>query len=268
MTGKWARALLKSALRVSIVSLVLSSPILVYLAWLLVPQAEYALHSGYRTVRSAFLEHEIFTIRTIVVRGTDIIPADSILARTRDRMPRTIWGSLARVKKVIANTPGIAAYRIDRQLPSTVIISIIEAPVVAWVDRNERLAITKSGDIVQVSENHVDRMARLPSIRPPRRITPGIVRALHAAHALQGSRMRWTADIVEIHPLPSGDLKLFLEPDKSVSVVVPGDTSLPFTTRLVDAVLHDVRDRFGNEQIEADLRFADQIVVRLGSARS
>lgn len=192
-----------------------------------------------------------FRVRQVEVRGTMYLPPQDVAARLRVDTLVSVWDELEPLRARVMGHPQIADVRISRRLPGTIVVTIDENLPVA-------LVATRRG------MQPFDSAGRALPIDPAR--TALDLPVLYAAdRELMGSLARIAVEQPALYRrinavTRDGPDAMTLELDSIRVRARPGVSG----TRLADIfpVESDLARR-GANAIELDLRYRDQVIVRL-----
>ena len=212
-----------------------------------------------------------FDVRRVEISGTALLAPHQVLSASGLRSGASLWGDLAAPRAALAAHPVIASVSVSRRLPGTLRIRVQEKKPIAYVESAALVPITATGEILPVDPGRA-RMD-LPVIRARWSATdPGTRRVLLAeTDRLGRADAGLLANISEIR-LDEADPNVLNLSHPLAEIVIPmgGD---PLRLSQLRAVLADLERRLPPEPrglaaapARVDLRFADQIVVRLPSS--
>lgn len=226
---KWRRALRRIS-RITILLAVVSSPF-----W------------GRALLRSM----DFFRVRRVEIEGLRYATPDEIVSRLRVDTLASVWDNVAPLEARVAEHAQVRAVRIKRKLPGTLVVVVTENPPVALVNTPRGLIVTDAdGDSLPVDPTRIDVdlpiLARKDSL---------LLRLLAETQAEEPALF---ARVSEVRRVGRGEVVFELPEfrilaDSAVNAARLAEV-LPVE---LDATRRSWRPR------ELDLRFRDQVIVRL-----
>jgi cell division protein FtsQ len=207
-----------------------------------------------------------FEVRRVEVAGAELLDPRDVLRSAGIQRGQSVWEDAERWEAALERHGVIESARVTRRLPGTLRVVVEEKRPVAYLAADVLVPVTASGEPLPVDPMYA--APDLPLVRPSEE--GGEVPATVLAEAKRLARMdpHFLAEVSEIRPW-SADGRVLLLRHRRADIVTPGGMS---ADRLVElrAVLADLDGRGGREDAggvaRLDLRFADQIVVRLPSS--
>ncbi|CAN5284799.1 hypothetical protein BH23GEM2_BH23GEM2_03000 [soil metagenome] len=200
---------------------------------------------------AALAELDFFRVRHVEVRGTRYLPPQDVAARLRVDTLLSVWNELGPLRSRVMGHPQIADARIGRRLPGTIVVTIQENLPIA-------LVATPRG------MQPFDSAGRALPIDPAR-IALDLPVLYAADRELLGSLARIAIEQPALYQrinaiTRDGPDAMTLELDSIRVRASPGVSG----TRLADIfpVESDLARR-GASAAELDLRYRDQVIVRL-----
>ncbi len=211
-----------------------------------------------------------FPTERVEVTGARLLAPQEVLAASGIRMRGSLWRDPARWEAALRRHPVIAEARVSRRLPGTLRVRVTEKTPVALVQGETLVPATAEGEVLPVDPSRVP--LDLPLLRGraaagrDRRLRDAAVRALLAETGrLERLDPALAARVSEVRAGPGGSLRLVLSAPAAEVLLPPGAGA--GRLRQLHAVLADVRRRLPAEgaagTARIDLRYADQVVVRL-----
>ena len=203
----------------------------------------------------------VFRVDRVEVEGTGYLTRDQVRNLGGVAGPVSVWESTSRIAARLEDHPLVASARVERTLPSTLLVQVEEAVPVGLVASPVAAAVDRSGDVLPLDPG--DPILDLPVLR--------VVASL--ASASWGLRIlaRDVGRMADVAPEVFAILSEARLDDREATLLL-GDSGLrvryhpPISQRrLRDAVIaiNDAYERIVDGGLkEIDLRFADQVVVR------
>jgi cell division protein FtsQ len=192
-----------------------------------------------------------FRVRSVEVEGAHYVAPDGIVGRLHIDTLASVWDDLGPLEARLRNMPGVRSVSVGRMLPGTIVVRVVERIPIALV--------STAGGV-----RPYDGTATALPIDPTRAdLDLPIVQTADAGtlSLLEGLRSRvpgFYAEVSEVRRAPAGYL-IFQLPGLRV-LASPGTNADRFA--MVLPVTADLARRGAHAQ-ELDLRFRDQVVVRL-----
>lgn len=226
---KWRRVLRRLS-RITILLAVVSSPF-----W-----GRYVLRSM-----------DFFRVRRVEIEGLRYAAPDAIVSRLRVDTLASVWDDLSPLEARVAEHSQVRAVRIRRKLPGTLVIVVTENPPVALVSTARGLIVTDAnGDSLPVDPTTMD--VDLPVLV---RKDSLLLRLLGETQAEEPALF---ARVSEVRRSERGGV-LFVLPEFRILA-----ESSVTTARLAEVIPVELDAARRNWQpMELDLRFRDQVIVRL-----
>lgn len=205
----------------------------------------------------------------IEVAGTRLLAPHEVVAASGIRIGASVWTDPAAWEASLRKHPVIASAEVERRLPATLRIRIVEKRPAAFVAAGTLRPATAAGEILPVDPARVPVDLPIAGTAPDTatRVRDGAtLRLLAEAGRLADADPMLMARVSELRPGADGATRLVLAHPR-VEVLLPAGAAEPRLTQL-RAVLADVARRApegGRAQVDA--RFADQVVVRLPEPR-
>src|SRR5690606_19921572 len=166
--------------------------------------------------------------------------------------------------------PLIAAVRIERDLPSTVVLHVTEAEPVAFVRTPELRPVDATGRLLPIEPT--ERSLDLPVLAAASRVgedgriaDPASLALLATLNAVRGSEPTLAAAVSEVAPAVDGAVRLVLSGPAHAEVLLPPDAG-GLRLRQLGTTPDDLRARDEFTRVKRiDVRFHDQVVVSLTS---
>jgi len=192
-----------------------------------------------------------FRVRTIQVEGAHYVPAAAIVDRLHIDTTVSVWTDPAPLVARVQTLVGLSAAAIRRQLPSTLVVRVVERTPVALAPAGPGLHVyDRSGTLLPIDPTRFD--LDLPIVLRPDTATLRLLGTMRdAVPALY-------SEVSEVRPTPDGDLVIQLTGVRLLAA--PTVTIARLAS--VAAVAADLTRRRARVQ-ELDLRYRDQIVARL-----
>lgn len=203
----------------------------------------------------------VFRVDRVEVEGTGYLTQDQVRRLGGVAGPVSVWESTSHIAARLEDHPLVASARVERTLPSTLLVQVEEAVPVGLVASPVAVAVDRSGDVLPLDPG--EPILDLPVLR--------VVTSL--ASASWGLRIlaRDVGQMADVAPEVFAILSEARLDDREATLLL-GDSGLrvryhpPISQRrLRDAVIaiNDAYERIVDGGLkEIDLRFADQVVVR------
>lgn len=211
-----------------------------------------------------------FDVRRVEVSGTRLLAPHVVFAAAGIRTGQSVWDDPRAWESALRAHPAIAEARVTRDLPRTLRVRVEEKRAVAFVEAGTLQPATASGEMLPIdpARSAVD----LPIVRG------SWLDAARREHTLRllGEMGRLTeldpglvSEVSEVRAGGKGAEVLILS-HRLAEIVVPIGVGSDRLAQL-RAVLGDIERRFASSEssrpvVRVDLRFRDQIVVRLLSS--
>lgn len=210
-----------------------------------------------------------FGAERVEVSGTRLLAPHEVLAASGIRLGQSVWTDPAAWEAALRSHPVVAGAEVTRRLPSTLHVRVTEKRPAALLSGGVLRPATAAGEILPVDPARVP--VDLPILRSPARERAGRV-ADSATLALLAETARiasldpaLAARVSEVAAGRNGTTTLLLS-SPAAEVVLPAGAGGD-RLRLLRAALADVARRAPADSARGlarlDLRFADQVVVRL-----
>jgi hypothetical protein len=221
-------------------------------------------------------DFQAFEIERVEVSGMHLVAPHEVLETSGIRQGQSVWDDREPWLAAIRSHPGVADASIERVLPRTLRIRVEERRPIAFVEAEALRAATDTGDLLPVDPSRaaLDLPLVRGAVHPPGEVSDrvhdaGTLGLLADAGRLAAFDPHLYARVSEVSRAPAGHVVLSLT-SPAMRVLLPAE---PGTARLrqLRAVLDDLEQRAdlaqrrASKPIHVDLRFADQVVVRLSS---
>lgn len=206
-----------------------------------------------------------FEVQRVEVTGTRLLPPDEVVRSSGIRQGQSVWEDEARWEEALEQHAVIESARVSRRLPRTLRVEVREKQPVAYLAEEVLTPVTSSGERLPVDPTRA--AVDLPIARGAEgnTVPPAL---LAEAERLGRMAPELLAEVSEIRAR-DGEGRILLLRHRQADIVIPVGTSADRFLEL-RAVLADIDARRGEEAsagvARLDLRFADQIVVRLPSS--
>jgi cell division septal protein FtsQ len=204
-----------------------------------------------------------FEVRRVEIVGTRLLDAREVLQTSGIRPGQSVWDDPAAWEAALAEHDAITAARVSRRLPGTLRVQVEEKQPVAYLAEEALTPVTATAERLPVDPSAAP--ADLPIVRLPEGADSLARRVLGEIERLGRMDSELMAEVSEVRPrgVDGGVLLLrHARADILIPVAAPAE-------RLVElrVVLSEIDGRGGQgdaaQVAEIDLRFADQVVVRL-----
>ncbi len=203
--------------------------------------------------RALLRSMDFFRVRRVEIEGVRYAAPDEIVSRLRVDTLASVWDDVSPLEARVAEHPQVRAVRIRRKLPGTLVIVVTENPPVALVSTARGLIVTDAdGDSLPVDPTSMDVdlpvLARKDSL------------LLRLLGETQTEEPALFARVSEVRRSGRRDV-LFILPEFRILA----DSSVT-TARLAEVLPVELdASRRNWRPRELDLRFRDQVIVRLQS---
>jgi cell division protein FtsQ len=219
-------------------------------------------------VRRALSALEVFEVAAVEVEGTRHLASDEVRSVAAVPSGTSIWDDLSPIVQRIRAHPGVRDVEIDRSLPHTLVVKVVEREPIAFVPNPTLRPVDVDGSflpfdpaVARLDLPLVHARREPPGEAPP--LTPTQLRALVSElHGVAQHEPDLMASVSDVALDGWGDVVLHLEAPRVSLRYRPPFSPLRFQEGLV--VLADALSRNPEHPpVEIDLRFADQVVVVL-----
>ncbi len=204
--------------------------------------------------RPALAKLDFFRVRQVEVRGVRYASPDEIVSRLGVDSTASVWDDIGPLEARVRRLPAVRDVRIERKLPGTLVVRVTEHPPVAYVQTGGQLvAVDARGHTLRLDPTVVN--VDLPVLR--RRDTV----ALRILGAVRETLPALFARIGDVRRGDAGGVVVQLNQPVGRVILAPANVT---AERLFDAIPVEAdleRRRLAASEI--DLRFKDQVVVRL-----
>jgi cell division protein FtsQ len=215
-------------------------------------------------------EVDWFRVRRVEISGTRLLAPHQVLAAASIPAGENVWDDLGRLEGAIAAHPALATVRVSRDLPGTLRIRVEEKRPIAYVEMEALAPITARGELLPIDPTRA-RMD-LPLIRGSWARTPAALRRglLAETERIAQADPALLAHVSEIRG-QDGKLEVLVLSHPLAEIQLPVGADIVRLAQL-RAVLDDLERRVPLDArgrptaAHVDLRFRDQIVVRLPSS--
>ena len=200
-----------------------------------------------------------FAVERVEIRGAALVAPQEALEAMQLQEGESVWQRTERWEARLGVHPLIATAEVRRQLPNGLRVTLLEERPVALLSGDALVAVSEEGVMLPVPPGRLG--TPLPVIR-----MAGPGDGVHRLAALAVERPRLAPRLLEIVEREEA-VVLRLAGEPSVEVLLPAASGAQHLARL-EAVLDDLALAGGaSAGLVADLRFADQVVVRPASSR-
>lgn len=216
-----------------------------------------------------------FAAERVEVAGTRLLAPHDVLAASGIRMGESLWTDPSGWEAALRRHPAIAAAVVERRLPHTLRIQVTEKRPAALVEGATLVPVTADGEVLPLDPARVPvdlplARGRSDRGRDGRMKDAGMRTVLAETQRISDLDPALAARISEVRAGRPGELRLTLS-NPDAEVVVPVGAQSDRLLRL-DAALADVSHRLASlggrpsTPVSVDLRFEDQVVVRMPQA--
>lgn len=218
----------------------------------------------------ALREVRWFDATRIEVVGARLLAPHEVVSASGVRIGASIWTDPAEWERALRRHPVLADARVERRLPGTLRIRVVEKRPAALVAAGALRPATAAGELLPVDPARVPVDLPLAGAAPDtatRVRDPAVLRLLAEAGRLAEADPVLMARVSELAPGPGGSVRLVLAHPRA-EVLLAAGAGEPGLTQL-RATLDDVERRLAPEgRASLDARYRDQVVVRLSDPRS
>lgn len=211
---------------------------------------------------------DTFRVRRVEVVGSrfaapyEVVEASGITRASNVFDDTDVW------RRTLLRHPMVADVRVERRLPGTIVLRVVEVEPIALVRTPELRMVDPAGRVLPVEAAGFD--VDLPVIAIPSSIdadgrlgdatAAALVDALARVRRLEPGI---AARVSEVLPQPDGGVRMVLTAPDDADVVLPGGVSRP-RLRALRLTLANLARRGELARVRrVDLRFRDQVVVSL-----
>lgn len=207
----------------------------------------------------------LFGADRVEVAGMRLLAPHEVVAASGIRIGQNVWTDPAAWVAALERHPVIAEAAVERRLPSTLRIRVVEKRPAAFVAAGTLRPATAAGEILPVDPARVTVDLPIAGTAPDtasRVRDPATLRLLAEAGRLAHADPMLMARVSELAFAEDGSLRLVLAHPR-VELLLPAGAGEPRLAQL-RAALADVARRVPDGgRARVDARFADQVVVRL-----
>ena len=211
-----------------------------------------------------------FDASRIEVVGARLLAPHEVVSASGVRIGASVWTDPAAWEAALRRHPVVAEARVERRIPGTLRIRVVERRPVALVAAGTLRPATAAGELLPVDPARVPLDLPLAGTAPDtasRVRDPAMRRLLAEAARLAEADPVLMARVSELAAGPDGSTRLLLAHPRA-EVLLPAGAAEPGLAEL-RATLDDVERRVGPAgRARVDARFRDQVVVRLSDPRS
>jgi cell division septal protein FtsQ len=212
-----------------------------------------------------------FQVQRVEISGTRLLAPHQVLAASGIRRGQNVWDDASVWERALRANPAIADARVSRRLPATLRIRVEEKRAVAYVEETTLQPVTATGERLPLDPTRAP--VDLPILRGPWDRLPAALRAELLGETARLSHLdpALLADVSEISAADSSAHALLLT-HRLADIVLPVGAGSERLAEL-NAVLTDLEGRLpdsdsGAEPARVDLRYGEQVVVRIPSSVS
>lgn len=223
----------------------------------------------------AFRRLDVFRVERVEVVGTHLLAPHEVLAASGLREGQNVWDDPEPWLAALRAHPAVREAAVERVLPRTLRLRVEEQRPVALVELGTLRPVTAEGVVLPVDPTRAP--VDLPLLRTPAARASETGLESEAVRRLLAETGRIAeldpalfARVSEVRPAAAGELLLVLG-QPAAELMLPAGAE-PERLRRLRAVLEDLERRGlvpaarPGRAVRVDLRFADQIVVRLPSS--
>lgn len=204
--------------------------------------------------RPALAQLDFFRVRRVEVRGARYASPDEIVSRMGVDSTASVWDDAGPLEARVRRLPAVQDVRIARKLPGTLVVQVTENPPVAYVQSGGQLAaVDARGNTLRLDPTVVN--VDLPVLRTRDTVALRVLGELRASLPALYSR------IGDVRRGEAGGLAVQLNEPAGRVVLAPAHVTVE---RLFDVIPVEADLKRRNLAAnEIDLRFKDQVIVRL-----
>ena len=201
--------------------------------------------------RAVLRSMDFFRVRRVEIEGLRYATPDEIVSRLRVDTLASVWDDVAPLEARVAEHSQVRAVRIRRKLPGTLVVVVTENPPVALINTPRGLIVADAdGDSLPVDPTRID--VDLPVLAQKDSL---LLRLLAETQAEEPALF---ARVSEVRRADRGELIFELPEFRILADSAVGAARLAEVLPVeLDAARRNWRPR------ELDLRFRDQVIVRL-----
>jgi cell division septal protein FtsQ len=205
--------------------------------------------------RAVLRRMDFFRVHRVVIEGARYASPDEIVSRLRVDTTASIWDDVSPLEARVREHPQVRDVRIGRRLPGTLVVRVTENPPIALVNTAKGLVVTDAaGESLPVDPTRTD--VDLPVLASRDTL---LLRLLGEVRALSPALF---ARVSEARRGSGGEVILVLPEHR---ILASADVT---AERLADVLPVELDlARRALTVTELDLRFRDQVVARLSSAK-
>lgn len=211
-----------------------------------------------------------FRVQRVEVVGTRYMAPHEALELSGITAASSVFDDADAWRDALLGHPLVAAVRVERDLPSTVVLHVTEAQPVALVRTPALRPVDAAGRVLPIDP--AERSLDLPVLATESRIgddervaDPASLALLAALNAVRGSEPMLAAAVSEVAPAADGAVRLLLSEPAHAEVLLPAEAG-GLRLRQLGVTLQDLRARQELSRVKRiDVRFHDQVVVSLTS---
>lgn len=206
-----------------------------------------------------------FDVQRVEVSGARLLAPHAVLAASGIRSGQSVWDDVSVWEGTLRAHPVIASASVTRRLPGTLRVRIAEKRPVALVEAGSLRPVTESGEVLPIDP--AGQPVDLPIVRGEWGDSAGSAaarRLLRIVARIERLQPGLLAEVSEIRA-DTRDASAVVLGHRLADVVIPDEPGTEELVRL-GAVLAELERRGssgGETRPRVDLRFRDQIVVRL-----
>lgn len=216
---------------------------------------------------------EFFRVQRVEVVGTRYMAPHDVLALSGITSASNLFDDADAWRAALEAHPLVAAVRVERDLPSTVVLHVTEAEPVAFVRTPALLPVDASGRVLPIDPT--ERSLDLPVLAAASRIgedgriaDPAALVLLATLNAVRRAEPILAAAVSEVAPAADGAVRLVLGEPAHVEVLLPAEPG-GLRLRQLGLAIADLRARQELARVKRiDARFHDQVVVTLTARTS
>lgn len=200
-----------------------------------------------------------FRVRRVEVSGTRYLSPHDALRASGIGRKSNVFDDFAVWARALENLSSVTSVQIERKLPSTIVISIVEAePVALWADGLIK-PVNAAGEVLPLDPSKVDLDLPVITSTAAQPLSRAVLSTLLLVQRHEPAMYGWISDAQAV---PSG-VSVRLRAPAGAVVLLPTNPQ-PATLRELRTTLADLAARQDiTRLIRIDARFRDQIVVAL-----
>lgn len=214
---------------------------------------------------------DAFRVRHVEVAGARWLDPRDVLAATGIRRSTSVFDDPAPWRARLLRLPLVADARIERRLPSTLVVRVTEVQPVALVPTPELVPVSATGVVLPTrvgAELDLPVVAVRAQVGADGRLaTPAAIAVARTVARIRALDAVLAAAVSEAEPVPGDAVRLVLRAPLGLEALLPASPA-DSTLRHLRSALADVTARGELSRVRRiDARFTDQVVVAFNTKR-